>query len=151
MPRDAVFKTRLLAHPPPSLDTFALSMVNSVDYLSPSRRRFARDDDDDFTLRFRTGERRRGSRVCDARPYVPVVGHRRRFSRPTDGGGNQGNPTHGACTGRAIGVEGEGVPSTDGARIKPPPVPPRTLSYVQHNARRLAPRRYTLSLWKGVH
>jgi len=60
-----------------------------------------------------------------------VVGFRRRFSRPADGGGNQGNPTHGACTGRAIGEE-EGVPQPTAPGSSRPPSPiPRSLSRVR--------------------
>lgn len=71
-------------------------MVNSIDCLSPSPFRSRR-------LYVAISNRRapEGKRV---RAYHGGV--RRRFSRPADGGGNQGNPTHGACTGRAIGKRG---------------------------------------------
>lgn len=85
-------------------------------------------------MRFRTAKRRRGS-VCAPPPPPPGWGARRRFSRPADGGGNQGNPTHGACTGRAIGKgrRGRGVlqPTAPGSGT-PPAL--RTLSCVRQRA-----------------
>lgn len=120
-------------------DTFALSMVNSAGCLSPSPFRPRR-----LYVAISNGRASEGKRV---RARLVVGYRRRRFSRPADGGGNQGNPTHGACTGRAIGEAGEeggGGSSTDGARIKPPG--PRVPFPASGSARRLAPRRYALSL-----
>jgi len=160
--RSAVLKRGCSLHPPPPLlspsDTFALSMVNSVDCLSPSRRRFVRDDDDDFTLRFRTDERRRGNRVCDARPFVSVVGTSPTVFAPSGRREKPGKPharrMHRSRNWRGReGGEGGGRGGSLNRRRQDQASPcpsPHTLPYVRHNARRLAPRRCTLSHWKGV-
>lgn len=69
---------------------------------------------DDFTLRFRASTA--GGEAARAR--LPACAHMvgdRTISRPTDGG-NQGNPTHGACTGRRVG----GVSQTTAPESTPP-------------------------------
>lgn len=76
---------------------------------------------DDFTLRFRTAERRRGN-VCAPPPPPPEWGARRRFSRPAEETRETPRTAH-APVAQLVRVRGGGS-STDGARIKAPPAPP---------------------------